>query len=170
LEIEESLQSGGESVILKVVDKNIISSPIEHGLHSGKGEPWAVLRHDRPLTNRQQALLDKLPEFNSRVIVDKSDVSMMDLAALTAKTDDEFAMFTRKQERLIVRGDYEHIAIDPFHAKELRGQGYKWSGHTHTKVGDLLPSDGDRAVLAAFDQESSVIYDAEGKHRRFFIK
>jgi len=167
--LKKSLISGAESGILVCVDKNSINSPIEHGPHSGKGKPWAILRHDRPLTNRQQALLDKLPEFDSRVIVAKSNVSMMDLVALTAKTNNEFAMFTRKQERLIVRGDHEHIAIETSHAVGLMMRGYKWSGHTHIKAGDLLPSDGDRAVLAAFEQESSVIYDTEGKHRRFFI-
>jgi hypothetical protein len=150
------------------VDKNTISSPIEQGRYSGKGAPWAVERRDFPLNNRQQTLLDKLPGFDSRTTVAKSDVSMTDLASLTAKTGNEFAMFTRKQERLIIRGDHEHVAIEPPHAVELKEHGYTWSGHTHVKVGDLVASDGDRAVLAAFEQDGSVIYDSEGKYRRFF--
>jgi hypothetical protein len=36
-----------------------------------------------------------------RVTVKKGDVSMIDLAALTAKEQVEFAMFTRGSERLI---------------------------------------------------------------------
>jgi len=162
----KKLTDGVKNSILMYVDKNTISLPIEHGPHSGKGEPWAVMRHNRPLTNRQQALLYKLPEYDSRVIVNKSDVSMKDLAALTAKAEVEFAMFTRKRERLIIRGDESKVNIDPDDAKELRVQGYKWSGHTH--VEDLLESDGDKAVLEAFNQNSSVIYNAKGEFREFF--
>ena len=39
----------------------------------------------------------------------KRDVSMLDLSAMTAETGDEFAMFTRRGERLIVRGDAKKI-------------------------------------------------------------
>ena len=93
------MNSGAES------DNNAISSPIEGNRTSGVGKPWAITRHGKPLNARQQALLDKLPEYDSRVEVDKSDVSMMDLAALTAKTEYEFAMFTRGSKLLIVRGN-----------------------------------------------------------------
>jgi hypothetical protein len=164
--LKKDLTGGAESSILIGVDKNTISSPIEHGPHSGKGEPWAITRHNRPLTNRQQALLYKLPEYDSRVTINKSDVSMKDLAALTAKTEVEFAMFTRKQERLIIRGNESKVNVDQSDAKKLRELGYKWSGHTH--VESLLESDGDKAVLDAFNQNSSVIYNAEGKFREFF--
>ncbi|MDR2694433.1 MAG: hypothetical protein LBB74_09515 [Chitinispirillales bacterium] len=151
------------------MDRNSISSPIEAGRTDGAGEPWAIARHGKPLNDRQQALLDKLPDYDSKAEVDKSDVSMMDLAALTAKTGDEFAMFTLGSRRMVVRGDFEHVDVDAVKAAGMNTHGYKWSGHTHVKAGDLLPSDGDRVVLGAFEQEGSVIYDSEGRHRRFFI-
>jgi hypothetical protein len=169
IENKKDLHSGAESGILKGVDRNSISLPIETGRTDGASEPWAIARHGKPLNDRQQALLDNLPEYDSKVEVDRSDVSMVDLAALTAKTGDEFAMFTRGAKRLIVRGDFEHVDVNMLKAGEMKAQGYKWSGHTHVKVGDLLPSDGDRVVLGAFEQEGSVIYDSEGRHRRFFI-
>ncbi|GBU20250.1 hypothetical protein R80B4_00126 [Fibrobacteres bacterium R8-0-B4] len=168
---KNNLQSGGERDILTSVDRNTISSPIEQGRTDGVGEPWAIARHGRPLNDRQQAILDKLPEYDSRATVDKDDVSMMDLAALTAKTGDEFAMFTRGSRRLIVRGDIKHVNIDPDSANDLRDRGYKWSGHTHPG-GDkraLRLSDGDRAILEAFDQDMSVIYNSIGQHQTFTI-
>jgi hypothetical protein len=166
---EKNLDFGAESSILINVDRNTIRSPIEQGRYSGKGAPWAVERHDFPLNNRQQALLDKLPEFNSRTTVGKSDVSMADLSALTAKTGNEFAMFTRKQERLIIHGDHEHVAIEPSHAAKLREQGYKWSGHTHVGCQrvHLIQSLGDVAVLREFNQPISVIYNAVGEYKTF---
>jgi hypothetical protein len=152
-------------------DKNVIldsvGCPIESRF-SGVGRPDDIARHKRPLNNRQQRLLDKLPEFDSRVTVRKSDVSMIDLAALTAKEDVEFAMFTRGPERLIVRGDNRSVKINRFDAAKLNACGYKWSGHTH--IGDyLFPSHGDKDVLRSFAQKRSVIYNAMGK-RYIFLK
>lgn len=90
---------------------------------------------------------------------------MMDLAALTAKTGDEFAMFTIGSRRLIVRGDFEHINIDLDKAVEMRAQGYKWSGHTHTS--GVIPSKGDKDVLRGFGGNRSVIYDSMGNRNIF---
>ena len=46
-----------------------------------------------------------LSEFDSKVIVDKKSVNMADLSALTAHTGDEFALFTKGKDRLIIRGN-----------------------------------------------------------------
>ncbi|MDR2694101.1 MAG: hypothetical protein LBB74_07795 [Chitinispirillales bacterium] len=166
---KKDLRSGEESGILKGVDRNSISSPIEAGRTDGVGEPWAIARHGKPLNDRQQALLDKLPGYDSKAEVDKSDISMMDLAALTAKTGDEFAMFTRGSKRLVVRGNDERVNINPGSAAELSAQGYKWSGHTHP--GDsktvLHSSEGDKDVLKAFKQGMSVIYNSLGQYQTF---
>ena len=50
-------------------------------------------------------------------------------------------------------------------AKELRNAGYRWSGHTHPGITDasLVVSDGDRKILRAFRQNSSVLYNAAGR-------
>jgi len=137
--------------------------------YTGVGVPSDIYNHGKPLNNRQQALLDKLPEYNSRVTVGKDDVSMMDLSALTAKEGVEFAMFTRGSERLIIRGDERHVNIDSKSAVRLNFQGYKWSGHTHP--GDsrmvLRASKGDKAVLCAFNQNVSVIYNSVGEYQPF---
>lgn len=47
-----------------------IDSPIEQR-HNGKGKPIAILHFDVALKNRQAALLELLPEFNSRITVSK---------------------------------------------------------------------------------------------------
>jgi hypothetical protein len=149
----------------KKVILDAVGCPIESRF-SGVGKPDDIARHKRPLNKRQQRLLDKLPSFDSRVIVRKSDVSMIDLAALTAKESVEFAMFTRGPERLIVRGDRGSVNINPFDAVVLNALGYKWSGHTH--VGDwLMESVSDKIILRQFNQKRSVIYNSFGKHSWF---
>jgi hypothetical protein len=153
--------NGGKNVIL-----GMVGCPIENRF-TGVGSPGAVARHGRPLNNRQRRLLDKLPGYDSRVTVKKGDVSMMDLAALTAKENVEFAMFTRGSERLIVRGDRDSVKINRFDAARLSARGYKWSGHTH--IGSwLAASHGDKEILKLFNQSCSVVYNSFGEYNRFF--
>lgn len=145
-----------------------IETPIEQ-THTGKGNPNAILHSGVELNNRQKRLLDNLPEFDSRTTVDREDVSMRDLSALTAYTGDEFAMFTKNSERLIVRGNTVKVNITPEKAAELAAQGYKWSGHTHPGYDNLslMPSGGDKEVLRAFNQAESVIYNSKGMFSTF---
>lgn len=166
------LTKGGGGGIMNVgsgvVTIKSIDSPIEQQ-HTGKGNPNAILTFDTALNNRQQELLDSLPEYDSRVTVPRESVNMTDLAALTAKTGDEFAMFTKSNERLIIRGNSTMVNISVEQAKELAEKGYRWSGHTHPGI-DLFcleASKGDWLVFECFDQTSMVIYNSKGQYRRF---
>ena len=145
-----------------------IEQPIEQQ-HTGKGNPNAILLYDVELTNRQKKLLEKLPRYDSRTTVPKSDVNMSDLSALTAKTGDEFAMFTKGGERLIIRGNFKKVEISPESARELSKAGYRWTGHTHpgTSENCMSASGGDILVLREFDQELSVIYNSKGQFNVF---
>lgn len=164
--------SGGSGIIKEKHSEATISnidSPIEQR-HTGKGNPNAILMfEDIPLNNRQQRLLESLPEYDSRKVVLRKSVNMADLSALTAKTGDEFAMFTKGGERLIIRGNYSMVNIDVKEAQKLAAQGYKWSGHTHpgTGINTTLPSTGDMEILQCFKQKMSVIYDSKGGFRTF---
>jgi len=143
------------------LDINDIMTPVE------SGHPVDVLFGVKTLDKRQQGILDKLPMYGSRAVIRKKDASMLDLSALTAATGDEFAMFTHKSERLIIRGNSIRVPIDVDDAEELYSLGYRWSGHTHPGVtsATLIPSDGDMAVLDAFQQKYSAIYNSTGKFK-----
>ena len=145
-----------------------MDSPVEQR-HTGKGNPNAVLLFDIDLNNRQQKLLGKLPEYDSRVVVPKKSVNMRDLAALTAKTGDEFAMFTKGKERLVIRGNAYMVNIGIEEAMRFAGEGYRWSGHTHPgiDINVLMPSDGDKQILGGFEQNQSVIYNSKGLYHTF---
>ena len=157
--------------IIKSIDKPTIArikSPIEQR-NSGKGNPNAILHFDRPLNRRQTAILNALPSFDSRTTVKKRDVNMRDLAALTAHTGCEYATFTRKGERLIVRGNGYMTNIDAETARKMAADGWRWSGHTHpgTDINVRIASPGDVEILKAFGQEYSLICDAAGKFEIF---
>ena len=152
----------------ETINNPIIDSPIDQR-NTGKGNPNAILHLDRPLNDRQQKLLYSLGSYESRVTVSKKDVNMKDLSALTAATGDEFAMFTKGQERLIIRGDSTHVNVDKIIAKNLNEQGYKWSGHTHPgyDMNVLGASDGDYGILDMFSQNKSSIYNSKGQYLEF---
>lgn len=170
--LRKSLDKSGENGIMELRSDDVSISAIEQPIeqkHTSKGNPNAILHYDVPLNNRQEKLLEELPGFDSRVTVPKNSVNMSDLSALTAKTGDEFAMFTKGVERIIIRGNAVKVNINVNEAKQLAGQGYHWSGHTHpgTGVNVLMPSAGDKEILRCFDQEQSVIYNSQGFYQTF---
>ena len=156
----------GKSGIIGLQKGQTIGSPIEQRITS-KGNPNAILQIGRPLNNRQQKLLNSLPNYDSRITVHKKSVNMKDLSALTAHTGDEFALFTKGKERLVIRGNKGRVNIDVSEAKQLSKQGYKWSGHTHPGISYLcieIPN-GDISVWECFKQNSIVIYNSKGIYK-----
>lgn len=169
---EEYVDKEQKSDIIKSSSDNVsissIDKPIEQR-NTGKGNPNAVLLFDVELNNRQKKMLDELTKCDDRLIVNKRDVNMKDLSALTAKTGVEFAMFTNKSNRLIIRGNRIRVNISKKNAIFLANEGYRWSGHTHP--GDdkfsLFASDGDKRILECFKQPQSVIYNSKGQYNVF---
>ena len=139
--------------------------------NSSRGNPSAITHFDVELNTRQNNLLMQLPDFDSSVIVKKNAVNLNDIAALTAKTGDEYAMFTRGGQRMIIRGNSQMVNINKSKALELHNAGFKWSGHTHPGEGVnvKMPSDGDLYILEQFKQKRSVILDSQGKVALFEI-
>lgn len=153
-----------------IISTKGIASPIESRRHP-TGVPAGIAVYGDPINKRQQKLLDKLPEYDSRIEVNKRDVSMKDLAALTAHTGSEFAMFTKGGKRLIIRGDELSVNIMPEDAAALAKKGYRWSGHTHpgNQYTINAPSQGDRSVLKAMGHKHSVIYSSTGRKYVFAV-
>lgn len=152
----------------KSIIHSTISSPITQR-NTGKGNPNAVVMYDLELNNRQKDLLDKLPYYDSRVLVEKNAIDLKDIAALTAKTGDEFAIFTNGSRRLIVRGDTGSIGIPDYELMDMGTKGYRLTGHTHPGVDRfcLFPSEGDKLALRLLKQKQSVIYNSRGQFITF---
>lgn len=164
----KSVDKIAESGIIESRLDERIGSPIEQR-NTGKGNPNAILLFDRPLNARQIKLLATLEGYDSRVLVHKKSVNMRDLCALTAYTGDEFALFTKGKERLIIRGNVNSVNVDIEQAQQLSENGYKWSGHTHpgTDANCLIASPGDSLILKAFGQKRSSIYNSKGQYDVF---
>ena len=141
-----------------------MQTPIENKHH-----PVEMRYGGKDLSRRQKRILEALPGYGSQTIVKKREVSMMDLAALTERTGDEFAVFTRKGERLIVRGNNKQIPLSENDLVRLSQSGYRWSGHTHPGHSDasLIVSQGDRDALSIFSQKNCSVYNSLGRHSVF---
>ena len=133
------------------------------------GNPAAIANGFGELSARQSRMLGVLLKSGSRVTLHKSDVSMTDIAALTAKTGDEFAIFTRGSQRTVMRDDTQSVSIEPKEASDMKEQGWRWSAHTQPglETRHTIASAGDQAVLKAFGQEHSLIMNSRGQTNVF---
>ena len=140
-----------------------LRSPLERSYR--KGNPAGIELFGDSLNNKQKYILSKLQKFGDSYSFPKKYVSMRDLAALTATTGAEFAMLTKGNERLIIRGGPYETPMTDDEATEYRKQGYRLSGHTHPGItrDTLSGSKGDRRMLGLFEQGQSLVYNSGGK-------
>ena len=169
--IDDVADAVDDVVTIGGVDNNIDGNLTIMSRNSSRGNPSAITHFDVELSTRQKNLLEKLPNCESSIVVNKSDVNLNDLAALTAKTGDEFAMFTRGSQRMIIRGNSSAVNVNANIAQELYNAGFKWSGHTHpgTGINVKFASEGDMYILEQFHQTQSVILDSQGNFNIFEI-
>lgn len=123
------------------------------------------------LTKRQNEMLKKLPESDTMVTIHKKNFNVNDLAALTAKTGDEFAMFTLGSQKIIARGNFREVYLNPNLFEKLKVEGWRWSAHTHVGAKDLTlnasGNTGDRGILEILSQERSLILNSAGRRNVF---
>ena len=160
--LQKSVDNNGKDGIM-VSNKNASVS----ARNSAIGKPNFV-NAGAPLSKKQRTLLSSLQNDGDFVSVSKRECNLKDIAALSAHEGVEFAMLTRKGERMIFRGNDHHVnSLNGLTVPTYRDAGWKWSGHTHV-YGGLLPSDGDTKILKLFNQKQSAIYDYRGKRGMVF--
>jgi len=137
-----------------------IASPRDPNL----GDPAAIYHGYGRLSPRQEKLFRQL-EATPKWIGRKGDVSVRDIAALTAHSGDEFALFTRGPQRFVLRGNATNVDVTPTRAKILAAEGWKWTAHSHpgTSSVGLTASTGDQQVLRAFGQRYGLIVNGRGE-------
>lgn len=145
--------------------------PIFNKISSDDHDQNEILSYDIELNNRRQELLNALPEFDSKITVPKDTTDLSDISALTAKTGDEFAIFSKNNESLIIRGNDHSINVDFEKAVNLAAQGYKLTGisRPETEPNYLQATSGDYGLLSAFNQNSGVIRGLMDDDFTFYI-
>lgn len=153
---------------IKAAKQASINSPIQKR-QEGIGQAGSIVFNGAPLTKRQKKIDSIVTERGKFYSFKKKEVSMTDLAALTAANNNEYAMFTYKGERLIIRGsEVQIVNFTESTARTLASQGYRWSGHTHPgqTYDTRQSSGGDVAILEIFNkangQKKSMIINSVG--------
>jgi hypothetical protein len=111
------------------------------------------------LNKKQKKLLSLLKNKGDTVLIPKKNVSMNDLLQLTKHTGDEFNMFTKKGQRLIVRGYGSEIKVSQEMLDDITNGVYgKFSGHPHPPGSTINPGPADRPFLSNMNQKRSGIW------------
>ncbi len=134
------------------------------------GNPAAIAQGYGSLSKGQQKLLELLPERANRpLIISKAEVSMTDIAALTAHTGQEFAIFTNGSRRMVLRGTETSISLKIEVVNQLKSEGWRWSAHTQPglEARHAIASASDQNVLKALGQEQSMILNSRGERNVF---
>ena len=153
--------------MLKLYDMRMARQPV-----ISASTPAEIAWGAGELSSRQTAMLDVLPKTGSELKLHKSGINPTDIAALTAYTGKEFAIFTRGSQRLVIRGNSINMGLEIEDLKLLQEQGFKFSAHTHPTNTTferyiLNASGGDRLALKIFKQERSLILDSLGRRNIF---
>ena len=115
------------------------------------------------LKEKQKLLLGGLEKAGDFVQLKKKDVSLDDLAALSAYQKCEFAIFTKGKNRILLRGNYNSCNISETLSEIVLDKRWEWTGHSHPTITKLSASSADRNALKHFTwQKESSIIDLKG--------
>ena len=132
--------------------------------------PLQLSRED--LSPHLRSIHDRLPQSGAVETFRKKDVSMRQLNQLGRVTGDEYSVFTRGSERIVIRGYGNKVNVsEGLYADILEGRLGRWSGHTHPPGYGIEPGPGDRPFLQNLQLKRSTIWgiDDSGKsHFRFY--
>ena len=126
-----------------------------------------VFQNAAKLSEADAKILETIAERFSWTEVPTEAADIYTLAALTARTGDEFAMFARGNVKIIMHGASANgipWTLPEDLARRVFDEQLRWTGHSHPTTMNLRASDDDRKTLAVFKwQKKSTIVDLTGK-------
>ena len=112
------------------------------------------------LSKHREAILTRVPHQNAWAFFSKGSISMKDIAFLTARTGDEFAILTGKKEDILFHGSRYHCVFsDDLSDMLIKGQ-FRLYGHSHPGERFPMPSYNDRDTLRRIGQKKSRLVSA----------
>lgn len=138
-----------------IIDYVLLSSA-----HSMEVSLETIKRGEAGLSARRRMLLTRVPKKNDWAKFDRDSISMKDIAYLSAKTNDEFAILRGKKEDILYHGSKYHCDIEGVLVDMLMQGKLELYGHSHPIERIPIPSDDDRNTLMLIGQKSSRIISA----------
>ena len=111
------------------------------------------------LDTHRQKMLDRVPKTGDWAKFKVNSIELKDLAYLTARVGDEFALLRGKHEDILFHGDKLNCRLSEFE-NDLKTGKYTLEGHSHPGEEFPVPSDGDRDVLKKIGQKKSYVISA----------
>jgi hypothetical protein len=95
--------------------------------------------------------------------------TLADISKLTEATGEEFAVFTKGNERIIIRGDANGVDIQPDLLKKLKDENWHWDAHSQPGFSNpnTVASQADQDLLKALGQDRSTIINSRGDTAEF---
>jgi len=127
-----------------------------------------VKRGTSGLNEHRVGLLNRVPKTGDWARFNKGSLTMKDLAFLTAKTGDEFAILCGKKEDILFHGSKYHCDFEGVLYEMLVKNKLEIYGHSHPIEPIPIPSRDDRKTLQMIGQKKSRLVSATtGKEVEF---
>lgn len=117
----------------------------------------AVRLGEAGLNQHRQSLLNRVPNQGDWVALKKDNVTVKDIAYLSAATHDEFALLRGKSRDIIFHGEREHCYFDEELIDLLKCKKLRLVVHSHPDYNKIEPSFDDREFLKYINQRDSLI-------------
>ena len=125
-----------------------------------------VGRYD--LNERRKSILSKVPNRGDYARFNLDSIEMMDLAYLSAKTGDEFALLRGKSDDYLFHGSNVSCVFTEQLERDIRDHKIELIGHSHPGEEDPEPSPEDRAFLKEIGQRESCVISARTGRITYF--
>ena len=109
------------------------------------------------LDAHRQVMLMRVPDTGQWASFERGSLELKDLAYLTAKTGDEFAILRGKKEDVLFHGGRRSCTFTGVVYDNLLDHKLELIGHSHPGEDDPVASSDDRAVLRLIGQKTSFI-------------
>lgn len=120
------------------------------------------------LNKHRLSLLNRVPQSGNWAVFPKESITMKDIAFLTAKTGNEFAILAGKREDILFHGNKYHCMFDGELSEMLINGQFELYGHSHPAEMFPQPSDDDIETLQKLGQRKSHLISAvTGKEIEF---
>ena len=125
--------------------------------HSMQISLEAIRLGEAGLTERRSKMLVRVPEIGDFATFPREEVSIKDLAYLSAFMQHEFALLRGKNKDILFHGGSRECAFPDELEQLLVRKNLRLVAHSHPDYGIITPSKADKLFLKKIDQEESVI-------------